>query len=337
MNPSEVERGTDVTEGDRSAGEVEQILARTPRRLRPTVAWIMGSWLGRCLLRLAARFVGLEMFDRSMTVAAQVFTSVFPVLIMVAVFLGDRYTEDFVEAIDMPDETRSVMEDALANTGGSAFGIVGTLVVLVSATSLSRALTRAFAAIWNLPRPKAGLLLVWRWLGAVLVLAVFAVLVRWITEFTDSLPAADILGWLVPLTLDTAVAVLVPWILLSGRIPVRRLLPGAFTFGLIMLVVRPASSVFLPRALDASADRYGTIGVAFTYIAWLYVAAFCFLVAALIGEVIATDQGWLGRWIRGPAHESDASVTPFAAAPESTSHGSPTSGARDPAGTGSDG
>jgi membrane protein len=311
--------GAVVTSSDRSAVEVEQIVARTPRRLQPAVAWLMATWLGRCLLRIAARFVRLEMFDRSMTVAAQVFTSVFPILIMAAVLLGGRYSDDIADAVDMPDETRIVMQEALATPGGSAFGIVGTLVVLISATSLSRALTRTFAAIWNLPRPKAGLVSAWRWLGAVLLLAAYVVLVRLLSEL-DSLPAADIWGWIVPLTLDTVVAVLLPSILLSGQVPVRLLLPGAMVFGLIMLAVRPASSVFLPRALDVSADRYGTIGVAFTYIAWLYAISLCFLVAALVGEVIATDQGWLGRWIRGGADESGAAVTP-SAAPESTSRG----------------
>lgn len=309
-----------MTDSDRSVIEVKQILARTPRRLRPAVGWVMGTWLGRSLLRIAARFVRLEMFDRSMTVAAQVFTSVFPILIMAAVWLGSRYGDEIADGINMPDETREVMQDALGNTGGSTFGIVGTLVVLISATSLSRALTRAFAAIWDLPRPKAGLVRAWRWLGAVLVLAAFVVLVRWLSQLSGSLPAAGTWGWLVPLALDTLAAFLLPWILLAGQVPVRRLLPGAFVFGLIMLAVRPASSVFLPRALDVSADRYGTIGVAFTYIAWLYVVAFCFLVAALVGQVIVTDQGRLGRWIRGRADESAAVVNPSVAR-ESTSRG----------------
>jgi membrane protein len=308
-----------VIDSDRSAIEVDQIVARTPRRFRPAVAWVMETWLGRCLLRIAARFVRLEMFDRSMTVAAQVFTSVFPILIMGAVWLGSRYSDQIADGIGMPDETRTVVQEALANTGGSAFGLVGTLIVLVSATSLSRALTRAFAAIWDLPRPKAGLIQAWRWLGAVVLLAAFAVLVRWLIHLSASLPGAGTWGWIVPLTLDTAIAVLLPRILLSGRVPVRLLLPGGLVFGLIMLLVRPASSAFLPRALDVSADRYGTIGVAFTYIAWLYAISLCFLVAALVGQVIATDQGWLGRWIRG-GEDSRPPVTP-SAAPEPTSRG----------------
>jgi hypothetical protein len=72
-----------------------------------------------------------------------------------------------------------------------------------------------------------------------------------------------------------------------------------------MLVVRPASEAYLPRALEASADQYGSIGVAFTYLAVLYVFAFVFLAAAIIGNVIAEDQGRLGQFIRRGGADSD--------------------------------
>ena len=54
------------------------------------------------------------------------------------------------------------------------------------------------------------------------------------------------------------------------------------------------------------ADRYGPIGVAFTYLACLYTASFCFLATAVLGQVIATDRGKLGQWIQGtePATET---------------------------------
>ena len=66
-----------------------------------------------------------------------------------------------------------------------------------------------------------------------------------------------------------------------------------------MLLVRPVSDVWFPRTLKASADHYGSIGVAFTYLAWLYVVAFFFLATAVVGQVISTDQGRLGLWING--------------------------------------
>ena len=72
-------------------------------------------------------------------------------------------------------------------------------------------------------------------------------------------------------------------------------MPGALLFALLMLAVRPATAAWLPRALETSADRYGSIGVAFTYLAWLYVASLFLLAAALVGQVIATDVGRLGE------------------------------------------
>jgi membrane protein len=98
---------------------------------------------------------------------------------------------------------------------------------------------------------------------------------------------------------DAGVALFVPWVLLAGAVPWRRLAPGAFLFALLMLSIRPASAAWLPDALEVSADRYGPIGVAFTYLACLYTAAFCFLSTAVLGQVIATDEGEFGQLIRG--------------------------------------
>ena len=98
---------------------------------------------------------------------------------------------------------------------------------------------------------------------------------------------------------DCGLAMLIPWLLLAGTVPGRALLPGGVMFGLAMLFVRPVGSVYLPRALQTSDDRYGTIGIAFTYIGWLYVLAFCLLATALLGQVLGQDEGMLGRAVRG--------------------------------------
>jgi membrane protein len=77
--------------------------------------------------------------------------------ILLATWVGAAGSDEIAEAVDMPDESRSVLDQAVQTSGSATFGIVGTLIVLVSTTSLSRALTRSFAAIWHLPRPKSSL------------------------------------------------------------------------------------------------------------------------------------------------------------------------------------
>jgi membrane protein len=257
-------------------------------------AWLLDQWLGRIAVNSAAGCVRIDVFDRAMTIAAQLFSSVLPILILFATWTG----ASAAEALRMPDESRAVLDDAVVGASDAAFGIVGVLIVLVSATSLSRAMTRAYTAVWALPRPRNRLGSAWRWLAAVVVLALSVVLVRWLGTLGDGLPEPQAWRSGTAFAADAAVAVFVPWVLLAGAVRPRPLLPGALLFAVTMLAARPASAFWLPRALESSAERFGSIGVAFTYLAWLYTVAFCFLVTAVVGRAIATDEGRLGRWIR---------------------------------------
>jgi membrane protein len=277
----------------------EKGLAHLPPRLQRVVEWLLSRWPGRIAIRTAATSIRIELFDRSMTIAAQFFTSVFPTLIMFATWIGGGSNE-IADALGIPEQTRSVLDEALdSNSDTATFGIIGTLIVLASATSLSRALTRAFSAIWGLPRPKTQLTYAWRWVAVVLALALALVTARALARYLSEIPPPTFWQLAASLTMDLALGIFVPWILLAGEIPIRRLVAGASIFGLVMLLVRPASAVWLPRALDTSAECYGSIGVAFTYLAWLYVVAFCFLAASVMGQVVTTDSGWLGQRLQG--------------------------------------
>ncbi|SDK27195.1 membrane protein [Nocardioides sp. YR527] len=275
---------------------VDAALGRLPAGWQRRLGWLLDRQLGRMLLRAVAGLGRIEVFDRSMTIAAQFFTSVLPVLILIAA-LGSN-SDGFANAIEMPEQTRQVLEGAV-DSGGTAFGILGAVFVLVSATSLSRALARAFAAIWGLPRPPTRLSSAWRWLAVVLVFALSLVVVRAAGEPLDAIPPRELWPRVVSFAWDVAVAAFIPWALLAGAVRARMLMPGALLFALLMITVRPATQAWLPGALEASADRYGSIGVAFTYLTWLYVAAFCFLTTALVGQVVTTDPGMVGRRVRG--------------------------------------
>ena len=234
-----------------------------------------------------------------MTIAAQFFTSVFPILILFASWVGGLRTDTIADAMDMPEESRSMLDQAVQASASAGFGVVGVLIVLASATSLSRALTRAYAAIWQLPRPRSTLRSAWRWLAVVVALALSLFVVRALGQFAAAVPPGDVWQLVVAFACDLVMMTFVPWLLLSGAVSPRRLLPAALLFASLMLFVRPASALWLPVALEASADRYGSIGVAFTYLAWLYVVAFCVLLTAVVGQVVAVDRGWLGSWVRG--------------------------------------
>ncbi|XVV08320.1 YhjD/YihY/BrkB family envelope integrity protein [Actinoplanes sp. CA-131856] len=270
-----------------------------PRWAEALWSWASTRWPGRVGLGTLAAIVRLEIFDRAMTLAAQLFTSIFPLLIMAAVLLGRTFDEKLAEVVKVPDEVARVLNEAIAGSSVSAFGVVGGLIVLVSTTSLARAFTRAYATIWNLPRPRSSPRHAWRWLLAVVVLTLSVVVVQLLVRAAMEAPAPYLTVALVTLAADFGGALFVPWILSARQIRARLLLPGALLFGVAMLVLRPIGSVYLPHALDVSSARFGTIGVAFTYIGWLYVLSFAYLITAAAGQVIATDPGRLGRAIRG--------------------------------------
>jgi membrane protein len=144
----------------------------------------------------------------------------------------------------------------------------------------------------------------------VIALALSVVVARALEQFTDALPPRHTWTLVITFVLDALGTVFLPWLLLAGKVPVRRLVPGAILFALVLLVMRPVARAFLPGALEESADRYGTIGVAFTYIALLYIVALAFLGTMILGYVIAEDQGRLGQYFRrgGPTPRIDQSA-----------------------------
>jgi membrane protein len=274
-------------------------LDRLPRRLRPVVERAMRHWLGRFVVGCMTTTRRIELFDRSMTIAAQIFTSVLPILIALASWFGRNSTDVITASVSVPPDTEHALEDVLAAPSDTTFGVIGVLVVLISATSLSRALTRACAAIWELPRPTTRLSAAWRWVAVVLALALSLVAARQLHKFSEQIPPQGFWDVVVGLAADVAIVLFVPTILLAGAIPLRRLAVWGFCYAAAMFFVRPVSTAYLPRALDASAERYGSIGVAFTYLAWLYVVAFVFLASGVVAKVVVSDEGRLGAWLRG--------------------------------------
>ena len=288
--------------------DAEHGLAALPGWLRPRAALVLASWFGKLLLGCLAGFLRVQIFDRSMGLAAQAFTSIFPLLITFAALIGTQHSAELADALDLPESSRRLLTDALDERGFGTFGVLSVLIVLVSATGLARAMVRAYATVWNVGKVRSGVAAALRWLLVVILLSAFVIVSRAIGRLADDSPFPLLTDTTTLLLADVGLTLLTPWLLLGFAVPARRLLPGALAFGLIMLAVRPAGHVYLPRALRSSSEHYGTIGLAFTYIGWLYVISFCLLAATVAGQVLAADPGLVGRVIRGEAGLRSLSV-----------------------------
>lgn len=277
----------------------ERGLAVLPGWLRPRAALVLASWFGRVLLRCVTGLLEVQIFDRSMTLAAQAFTSIFPLLIIFGTLVGAGQSSEIGDALDLPESSRLLLADALDERGFGTFGLLSILIVLVSATSLARALVRAYTSVWGIAKVRSGPAAAGRWLLVVLLLSAFVLVSRSVGAVADDLPLPLVTDGVALFAADAAITIFIPAMLLGGTVPTRRLVPGGLIFALVMLAVRPAGHIYLPRALRSSNEHYGTIGLAFTYIGWLYVISFCLVGAAVIGQVLAAEPGLLGRVIRG--------------------------------------
>lgn len=286
-----------VPEQHSKAGPTRRALEGIGARMEP----LRGHVVGRVALTTVEDLNRIEIFDRSMTLAAQIFTSVFPILIMAGVIANQVMSIDLADMLALPPATQEMLDDVLNSADAGSFGLVGGFLVFLSATSLSRALGRTYAAIWRLPRPRSGVSSWWRWLAVVMTFALSLLVIRRLGKATEGLVAPALWGFLVVALGYGLVLLVVSYVLVRAAVPTRWLAPGAVLGGIALGVLSQVSGLWLPHALQTGEERFGSIGVAFTYLGYLYVAAFVLVLTTLVGAVLVRDDGALGRWLRGTA------------------------------------
>jgi membrane protein len=283
---------SEATRGDRLRSAVEAVRRKTPPQLL------------RIATGTARGLQNIEPFDRAMTLAAQAFTSVFPLIIAVAALLpaSSRSLADRIsDGLGLPDSSRATLElvlPAQPETRG-AFGFLGVIIVVVGATSLSRALARMYAKVWRVPPSGAWTRGWWRWVAVLFGVALSLVTVRALYFASHGDPYDTAGSMLLTFILNCLLWTWAPWLLLARRISWRCLLPGGVLMGICSVVTSAVSGVYLPRALASTSRQFGALGVAFTYIGWLFIVAFVLVCSTVLGAVVARDESRFARLIVG--------------------------------------
>jgi membrane protein len=251
------------------------------------------------VLRVAMSFLrelaSIEPFDRAMTLAAQGFTSIFPLLITLIAFFSDgtgSVGDDVAKALSLPSDMRTALDQALppATEQAAAFGVVSILIVLVSATSLSRALGRMYAKVWHVPPSGWNTAAGWRWLLVIVAICSSTIATQLLNHSAGAF-GENVTALLLTFVLNAMLWTLVPWLLLVGGVSLIRLLPGAALMGVSSLALTLASRVYMPRALEIGSEHFGALGVAFTLIGWLFIVGFALVVTTVLGATIVQDEG----------------------------------------------
>jgi membrane protein len=236
-----------------------------------------GTLAVRSLVEPLVRF---NFLDRSLALGAQAFGALIPLLIVVETAEpGDAsLADDLIERFDLKGAAADTVRTAFAPPSDQAtITALGVLLLIVSSLSFTRRLQRLYEESWGLP-PRGlkgtGWGLVW--------LGCFAL-------YTVLHPALDgVVGGVVGLILSLAGALLIgivtPYVLLGRRIRGRRLLLQATLTALGLTALGVWSAVYMPHAVESSASSYGTIGVAFAMLTWLWGVGIVLVCAAVYGS-----------------------------------------------------
>jgi membrane protein len=273
-------------------------MADLRRRVEPVLHLAQAGLPGRILGRL----VEVRFLERSVILAAQAFSAILPLFIVVATISpkpgGDSPGAFMARRLGLATEDVSSLQSVVASppTARASIGVVGVVLALLTATSFARALQRSYELAWRLPR--AGLRAAWRPLALVVGLAVYVELLFLFGRLVRGVPAGTLLEDLVTFAGAWALWTGAGWILLGGRVRLRLLAAGGLLTAVGFAVLRRLSAIYLPALVASNLQQYGLLGVAFTLYSWLSACAFIVVVATVVGAVLAEDPGRLGQLLR---------------------------------------
>ncbi|MFE3638370.1 YhjD/YihY/BrkB family envelope integrity protein [Streptomyces sp. NPDC059168] len=256
---------------------------------------------------LADRMVSVNIFDSGTRLAAQCFLTAVPLLFVVAAYAPSSVRRQLAESVravfGLTGQANAELVKVFEPTSGNlreATGIVGGLMVLLSATAVSRAMQRLCKRAWEIPR--AGTRIApWRWL---------AWLALWLGVLVLQGPVRDGFGvgvWLgVPFTLLTQVGL---WwwtqhLLLGGLVGWKPLLPGAVLTAIVLTVLAMTARLYMPRALNRALAEYGAAGSVFVLLSWLIVVCVAGAVSISVGAVVAQEP-FLAHRLGSPPSSRD--------------------------------
>jgi membrane protein len=241
----------------------------------------------RFLRRCFSTYVAMDGFDRAMALAAQAFTALIPLVIVVAaVFEGGHdkpLGEAVVERLGLTGATADSVRTALPTSSGveESVTLFSVLILVFSALSFTRAMQRMYERAWGLEargvRDAAwGLLWLVGFAGYLLLHPALHDHVSGPMGLALSLAGATVL-WLGT-----------PYVILARRVDWRALVPQAVLTAVGMDIFRAVSAFYMPAAFSSSAGQFGSIGFAFALIGWLFCAGCVCTGAAAIGRAWRT-------------------------------------------------
>lgn len=249
------------------------------------------------------RLLESEFVDRSVALAGKAFVSFFPVIIVVAAFMPSGVRASILatmsQRLGLTGPALTDTRHAFAATSDikRATGVLGLVLTIFFATGFTTALQRVYLQAWRrAPASAVGKYLQGlTWTGAVLIYLAVVGKARSMIGTHGGLLLAS-----VPVLLATsAMWWFTSWLMLSGQVRWRVLLPSGMVTGLILTGYVISASIWMPNTVQSNEHQFGFFGIALALVTWFSGAATCIMVGACSGAILAEDPGVIGRFVRG--------------------------------------
>ncbi|GIH98383.1 YhjD/YihY/BrkB family envelope integrity protein [Planobispora takensis] len=255
----------------------------------------LARWSGLALtLRCLQRFRHIDGRNRSLVIAGQTFTTIIPLLILTASVTGSGGShavgDELVTRFHLTGDSAEAMRTLFARppVAAQTMSVIGLIVLLASLLSLTRSLQRVYEEAWGLP--PHGIPGTFNGLAGVSLLVAQLIVLTLLTSALHSAPGGSFIAAFIRILAAIPLWGVLQYLLLSRRIPIRRLVPGAIVAACGQLVVTMASAYWMPRVIENDAGRYGLIGVTFALISWLIIIGLGIVAAAVVGAELAPED-----------------------------------------------
>jgi membrane protein len=279
----------DVHEADRRDGDDRW--ARMAKRVETWTASALETVPG--LRRALDDLIRVEFLDRALVIAAQSLFAMVPLLVVMAAFTPDGMRNTVFDQLGdlmalQDPELGPVRSTLSAEQVRTQTGVVGLVVVFISATSYARALQRLYERTWELQHrggfPGIRRCLVWL-VGCLAYLQIIA----FVLSSLSSIPGSPVWRLASQVIAGTALWWWSAHVLLQARQPWLDLLPGAALTSVGLVVLTRGSEVVMPPYVAANVDQFGVLGLVFAASTWLLVFGGVLVLAAVLGRVVVVD------------------------------------------------
>ena len=250
--------------------------------------------------RILSELVRIELVDRSVVVAAQSLFALVPLILVASAFAPEPVRDGLLDqvaglmAIDSSDLS-PVRETVSAEQVRAQTGLVGLVIVLISASSFARSLQRLFERVWERPH-LGGVTALRRSLGWMVACVVYLQLLTLLLSVLTGFPGSSLLR----LTGQVVASTLLWWwtarVLLQGREPWGNLWPAALLTAIGIAVLTRGSQVLMPPYVRTNVEQFGALGLVFAASTWLLVFGGVLVVANVLGRVTVEDLGLRHVW-----------------------------------------